>query len=213
MAIGDKFLLKMNYAVNFILCSNTFIYEQVSDSAEADITSDLLAAFGDLMAPKFLQIWSNETQLSSIQAWQVASTVPPSLTLFVGDFGAVLSPACPANKNMKFRLRQDRFSTRTNGELRVAGIPESLTEGNIYTGGTILPLPHAQLAALLVGVIESPVGSAATWKLMLESNGLEAAAAGPLPQYSDVIQVEIAARVYSDRRRTSGHFQLQVPPI
>ena len=212
MASGDKYLVKMSYLVNTIPCSNTFIYIEDAETGEQDQAGDCMLAFTESMVPKFVSLWSQETQLTVVNCWQIDSTNPPAMALFVGTFGAVVATACPANKNMKFRLRQEVFSTRTNGSLRVAGIPETHTDGNFFTGATVLPLPYAQLAALMVGVIQSPVGDNATFKLAIASSGLEAQAAGTPPLYQDVTAVEIAARVYSDRRRTSKHLSTVVAP-
>lgn len=216
MPTGQNYLVKLSYSVSGIKCSNTFIWQEGQETGEQDICGDCLAAVGVDIAPQFQAMMSTDVQLSSMQCWAIKSSAPPALTVFVGAFGSIVSPACPANKNMKFRLRQEHFSTRTNGELRVAGIPETHTEGNIYTGPLLIPAVLDDLLGHFVGVITSPVGDNATYKLVLASSGLEAVAevgVGNTPVYSDVKQASVASRVYSDRRRTSKFFFPQTPPL
>ena len=205
MPVGDHYRMQHSYSVNGRGCSNTYIWQLIDPTAGTDESADLLLAFASVVTVNLLDIWSSEVRSCTLEAWSLENTLPPAKTVIVNSVGAIGTPACPANKNIKIALRQAALSARTNGELRIAGIPEAETDGNSYNGLAIHGAAFAALINAFTVGLDTPPGGAGKWRLKIASSGAEAQAAPPFPHYNDVVAADVRSLIYSDRRRTSRH--------
>lgn len=208
MPVGTHFLLQHGYEVNGISCSNTYVCEMVDPAAGADETNACATAFAASLLGEIRDIQSNQTAQCFLNVHDLESGQPPTLNLIVNTFGAVLGDALPANKNAKVLMRQAVFSARTNGEIRIAGIPESDSDGNNYLGIANHPVAVANIVRYIEDGFPDLAGPAGRYRVKIASSGLEAQGNPPIPNYLDVTQAEMRSLIYSDRRRTSRHMSL-----
>ena len=205
MPVGDIFLTQFGYEVNGVSCSNTFYSEMTDASTSADEAQACATAFAASLLGDFRDVMSVQTDLCFVKCWAVGSTLPPAFNLIVATTGNVLGDACPANKNFKILLRQSVFSARTNGELRISGVPESDATGNQYLGAFNHVAAFANIVTFLQDGYPGIAGPAGRYRVVIASSGLEAQGNPPVPNFLDVTQAEVRSLVYSDRRRTSRH--------
>jgi len=210
MAVGDIFQSQFGYSVNGRSCSNVTFWEQLDQPTISDESADLANAIAKDILPEFQAMMSDEAQLCFIKVWAITADLPPSFNLLPTTDGTVVSPAAPANKNAKFIFRQSAISSRSNGELRLSGIPESDTDGNSYIGN----VTHAAAVAALIGHFTADITSSApaSGRYRLKIKSLTTIPPDPAgtPHYFDVTAANLSTLVHSDRRRTSRHQSLSV---
>ena len=205
MALGDVYHSKVTYDVEGISASNTFFVREVTESTNADKTTDVILAVTNEIVTPIRGVQANVVQLCKIEAWGIDVDVPPELNLYEDLIGLVVGDAIPANKNAKVILRQNLFSSRANGELRIAGIPEIDITGNVYDGAITRAVQWATLSTALTTSITHGGAGAGVYEVVIRTDGAEAQATGVPPIYNKCVQANVQALVYSDRRRTSRH--------
>ena len=146
MPVGDILRFQFTYEVNGQSCSNVMHSRIVADPVDIDVTNSAAQAFDDTFVTDFKKLMSDEAVVCNVKVHAVDSFLPPTLLLLGVGGGDIVGPSLPANKNIKFLLRQSMLSARTNGEIRLSGVPEADCDGNSYTGA-------ATHAATIAGII------------------------------------------------------------
>jgi len=205
MPVGDIFRCQVEISVNGRKCSNVIHAQMLGAPVTTDETFACGTAFKNSIVDEMSELMSNEAQICNVKVWAIDSALPPSFFIYDNDLGDITGPSLPANKNAKILLRQSVFSARTNGELRLTGIPEADADGNTYTGIAAHPGPIGDLIELLTNSFPSIIGALGEYQVVIPTSGLEAQGNPPVPNYNKCTSASMSALIHSDRRRTARH--------
>lgn len=136
MSADDIFLVKVHFELPTSSGTYGLYYRETTEATGADLDTELLGeAFDVHMAAVILGMLSNDCGQSMITCEKLTGAVknPRSDFNHVTQIGAITGPSLPNNSALVLGLNQATFSARSNGRIRIPGIPEPSVNGVTIT--------------------------------------------------------------------------------
>lgn len=166
MALDDIYRVTVHYELPTSAASYSLYYKETTASDGVDLDTEKLGdAFDLVMAPLILGMLSDDCSQPSIATEKVFGVPAPIHWNEHGtQVGDELGPSLPNNCNLTIGINQNTFTQRSNGRIRVPGIPEletgAGTISSVYRTGP-LELFVIGLAALIAELS----GGSGIWSL------------------------------------------------
>jgi len=136
MSLNDIYRVTVHYELPTSLASWSVYYKEVIDASGGDLDPQILAeAFDTAMAAFILAMLSNDCSQPSIEVHKVFGIKEAKHIVNHGtQVGGEVGPSLPNRCNLVVQLGQATFDQKSNGRIRIPGIPEPETgAGQIST--------------------------------------------------------------------------------
>jgi len=178
MSADDIYHIKVHFELPTSQATYGLYYEETIEASGTDIDTKILGeAFDVHMSSVIRNMLSNDCRQSMISCSKVAGPIaaPRFDTNRTLDVGVETGPSLPNNMSLVCSFGQSVFSARSNGRIRIPGVPEPGTNGvtinAAYQNGSItafinqLIIPVPELSAgpgrWTLGIISAKIRDAA----------------------------------------------------
>lgn len=161
MAADDIFLVKVHYELPTSGATYGLYYRETTEATGSDLDTELLGdAFETHIATQILNMLSDDCRQPLITTQKLTGAIksPRHDNNKTLDVGNESGPSLPNNSALVLQLNQGTFSARSNGRLRIPGIPEPGTNGVTITAAYQTGSVQAFIDKLVMQVPELSAG-------------------------------------------------------
>lgn len=136
MAADDIFLIRVHFELPTSQGTYGLYYRETTEATGSDLDTQLLAeAFEVHMGTAILNMLSDDCRqpMMSCQKLNGAIKAPRFDVNHTLDVGNETGPSLPNNSALVLQLNQGTFPSRSNGRIRIPGVPEPRTNGTTIT--------------------------------------------------------------------------------
>jgi len=167
MAADDIFRVKVYFELPTSAGSYALYYRETVEATGTDIDTQLLgAAFATHMGTTIRDMLSDDCHQPMITCEKLDGTIKqPRVDIDnTTTVGLAAGPSLPNNSALNLELNQGTFSARSNGRIRIPGVPEPSTNGPTITAAYQTG-PVAAFVAKLVQLIPELSAGPGRWQL------------------------------------------------
>ena len=237
MAVGEVYNLQLQYLVDARKCTFDLYYKQINSGAEAQITADLNLAFFTDVFPTIPLALSSQVEFQCLYSRHVTAGELPR-PAFRGEYFPAWSPsipdefqfdpltggslgidALPANSCAVAKLIQNSVTSKHNGRVYIAGIPEEEVQNgqlntSYFNGAWKAMIDKFALQILTppLGTVFDPVVLQASERILNPSPPPEfiSLVVNP-PNVHEVTEIRSNRRILTQRRRTTRKTGVAAP--
>lgn len=161
MAADDIYSVRVHYELPTSAASFGLYYRETVEATGPDLDTEKLGdAFDTHMGQEIIDMLSDDCNQPLITCEKVDGPIKAPRhdvdhTTFVGQLPG---PSLPNNNALNFSLNQGTFSARSNGRIRVPGIPEPSTNGTTMIAAFMSGPANAFIQKLILEVPEESAG-------------------------------------------------------
>jgi len=166
MAMNDIYRITVHYELPTSRASWSLYYKETVASTGGDISTQILAeAFDTVLATPILNMLANDCQQPAIVCERVFDVSEAKFIVnHVIQVGTRGTEALPNNASLVVGLSQSTFSRKSNGRIRIPGVPEGDTDTDVVSGLFNVG-PYTAFTDALALVINELSAGAGRWTL------------------------------------------------
>lgn len=161
MAADNIFLVKVYFELPTSGATYGLYYRETTEATGSDLDTQLLAeAFDTHMGSTIIDMLSDDCQQPMISCQKLDGAIksPRFDVNHTTTVGAETGPSLPNNSALVLQLNQGTFSSRSNGRIRIPGIPEPRANGVTITAAYQAGSVQAFITKLALQVPELSAG-------------------------------------------------------